>query len=198
MPYAYTARDLLTEPPYHYMFSPFEGPRLLSEYVAARQDACKRYEAAVPRTVPAGPAEPLPAVVGAPIATESLLSQLVGAVRAGEDAGVRDWVDVFVRKFEVGKRLRRSYGADLHPLDRAPLGRNAYAQLAFLVASVIRDGRDLRLLNALLKLNDLVLSAPELDDEAAALIGPAIDRELALVREIAARLNVSMTEVVAC
>lgn len=198
MPYAYTDRDLLTEPPYHYMFSPFEGSRFLSEYVAARENARKRYGSAAPRTAPAEATEPLPAIGASPIATESLLSQLVGAVRVGQGSGVRDWVGLFARKFEVSKRLRRSYGADLQPLDRTPLGRNAYAQLAFLVASVMHDAGDLRLLNALLKLNDLVLSAPELDDEAAALIGPAIDRELAFVREMATRLNVSTAEVAAC
>jgi len=198
MPYAYTARDLLTEPPYHYMFSPFEGARLLSDYVAARESARNRYASAVPGTARAEATKPLPAIGAGPVATESLLSQLVDAVRVGRSADVRDWVDVFARKFEVGKRLRRSYGADLQPMDRSPLGRNAYAQLAFLVASVMRDSGNLRLLNALLKLNDLVLSAPDLDDEAAALITPAIDRELALVRELAARLNVSTGEVAAC
>jgi hypothetical protein len=198
MPYSYTERDLLTEPPYHYMFSPFEGSCFLAEYVAARESACRRYGLAALRAVRAEAIEPLPAIGAGPIATESLLSQLVDVVRSGESRGVRDWVDVFARKFEVSKRLRRSYGADLKPLDRTPLDRNAYAQLAFLVASVVRDAGELRLLNALIKLNDLVLSAPELDDEAAALIGPAINRELALVREIARRLHVSMAEDVTC
>lgn len=198
MPYSITQRDLLAEPPYHYMFSRFEGPQFLSDYVATREDAARRFSSIVPRTTAAGVSPP-PAAIGAgEIDTESLLSQLVEVVRAGQGEGVRDWVDVFARKFEVSKRLRRSYAANLQPLDRTVLGRKCYAQLAFLVASVIRDARDLRLLDTLLKLNDLVLSAPELDDGAAALMGPAISRELALVREIAARSGVGAMEAAAC
>lgn len=194
MAYGYTERDLLTEPPYHYMFSRFEGARLLSEYAAARESASRRYGAVALRTAPAELAKPLPPIGAGEIETEALLSQLVDAVRTDRHDGVRDWVDVFARKFEVSKRLRRRYGVDLRPSDLTPLDRYAYAQLAFLVASVIDDAGDLRLLNCLLKLNDIVLSASELGDESAALIGLAINRELALVREIAARLHVATAE----
>jgi hypothetical protein len=198
MPYSFTERDLLANPPYHYMFSRFDGPKFLSEYAASRDGALKRFDSVSPPAIGADVRSVLPTIGAGEIDTEHLLSLLVATVLAEQSLGVRDWVDVFARKFEASKRLRRSYGADLQPLDRTPLGRNCYAQLAFLVGCVIRDAGDLRLLNTLLKLNDLVLSTGELDDEAAALIGPAIRRELAFVRQIATRLGIGAIEATAC
>jgi len=198
MPYSYADRDLLSDPPFHYMFSSFEGPQFFRDYIFSRQNARKRLGASVTPVQQGDITVPLPDAGAAEVRTDDILSQLVEAVRAGSTTHVRAWVDLFVLKFEASKRLRRSYGRGFKPLDRTVLGRNAYAQLAFLVASVMRGPTDLRLLNTLLKLNDLVLSGAQFDEATATLMGPAIDREMACVRELATRLRVTAPEQAAC
>jgi len=100
-------------------------------------------------------------------------------------------------KFEASQTFASSYGRGFKPLDRTVLGRNAYAQLAFLVASVMRGPTDLRLLNTLLKL--MILSFRRAVRRGNGdVMGPAIDREMACVRELATRLRVTVPEQAGC
>lgn len=198
MPYAYTQRDLLEDPPLHYMYSQFEGARFLGDYIVSRTRARRKLAAVKERSY--SPSGEVPILENTPeIMTEEVLSRLVSAVKCGAPAAaqIRNWIDLFSRKFEASKRLRRVYGPQFRPMDRTPVKRTAYARLAFLVASAISGQSDLRLINTLLKLNDLVLSGPQ-DDDVAPLMAIAIEREVACIREIAAGLNVSLAEQTAC
>lgn len=175
MSYDYTARDLMEGPPFHYMFSPFEGLSFLGDYVSTRKADLLRLGAGSDAP-PAGTAGDVPALGASGFETEPLLGVLVGAAREGRIH--RDWIDMFLRKFEAAKRLRRSYDSHLKITDRDPVGRLAYARLAYLAASALSEPRDFRRLNALLKLNDLVLSAPDLPQEALTLVSRSVAREL--------------------
>jgi hypothetical protein len=197
MSYRYTERDLLAEPPYHYMFTPFEGEALLVGYVQSRRAAIDGWDAALPPPTQAAGDFPEPGA--GPIETETLLRQLTDyALGRGDCAAPAfcHWAGVFVRKFETFKRLRRSYTAGLTALDRTPVDGAAYAHLGFIAAQVA-DAEDLRLLNALLKVNDHVLSAPVRED-LRGLVHHAVQRELSLVAGLAGRLGVALPEMRPC
>lgn len=200
MPYNYTDRDLMIDPPYHYMYAKFEGRQFLTDYMASRK-AMRRKLGPSDMTVSGDISIPGFDVCAPETKTEDILERLVKVAQSDSAASSQEvlaWIDLFARKFEASKRLRRSYGPGFLPLDRAPVRRKAYAELAFLIASVIGQAKNLRLLNALLKLNDLVLSGPELDQETAALLGYAIDRELECVCVLATSLHVMPVESDAC
>jgi hypothetical protein len=196
MRYSYTERDLLVGPPQHYSYSAFEGPQFLAAYVADRLETRARLSAGPPSRRPAAVDLAMPDAAAALTRTDEVLAAVVDILRGGgQRHAAQAWVELFVRKFEVSKRLRRAYGPGFTIADAAPVARISYARVAFAVAALIQDG-DLRLLNALLKLNDHVLSGPVEAGEAASLMLTAIDRELELVRGLARRLNVDCTETV--
>lgn len=202
MSYSYTDRDLLEDPPYHYMYARFEGMQFVNDYRTSRRIARSRLGAPmVPGASPGEASLPVADVSAAETLTEKVLEQLVKVMQSNAAVPTQQilvWIDLFARKFEASKRLRRSYGPGFQPLDRTLVRRTAYAELAFLIACTIVQSGNLRLLNTLLKLNDLVLSGPELDPATAALMAYAIDRELECVSVLAEDLHVMPTDGGAC
>lgn len=193
MSYRYTERNLLGEAPYHYMFTPFEGEALLADYVQARRAAIDGWGAGAPSLMQASGDFPEPGT--GPVETEALLLQLAGHALNGDCTAsrFRRWAGIFARKFETFKRLRRSYSAELTALDRTPVDAAAYAHLGYIAAQAAEGAQDLRLLNALLKINDHVLSAPVRED-LRGLVHRAVQRELLLVTGLADRLGVPLPE----
>ena len=170
-PYPYTRDDLLAGSPFHYHYTPFEGPALLGAYSRDRARALLRL-GTLADAVPAQGASlgtvesrdgvpPFAGVLGRAVETAAELAHAAAWVAAGGDPGHRDLVTLtneLVRKFEISKRLRSRYGEGLRVdvRDSAPV--EAYCHLSYLVARQLGEGRRLWRLNALLKLNDLVIS----------------------------------------
>ena len=194
MTYRYMERDLLAGAPFHYMFCAFEGTGFLQAYIEARRTACASLDGALPKPERATISIVMPGAVVAPIETEPLLQAMTYEVNGGvidRDCAIAAWTDLLARKFEVGKRLRSRYGADLRPLGSITVGRKAYAQLAYLVALLIRGPEELRLLNTLLKLNDVVLSGGPVAAEWCGFVKFAVNRELECIDVISLRLGVN-------
>ena len=144
--YGYTDRNLLGARE-HYHYSRLQGPDFLTAY----RDARRAGLAALPDTAPLPLATTGTLPDGtAPIGTASLLDAL-------ECDPVPDWIDRLVQRFEVTKRLYATYDARLRKGDGPVDDLTLYARLAALLA---RDTARLDRLNALLKLNDLLLSQP--------------------------------------
>jgi len=161
--YDYTRRDLL-EVREDYFYSALQGPGFIVAYRADRRrvlDTLPESPVLEPGSGPAQTAADYPADTDARVQTDALLDALV----ADPDPV---WRDRLVQRFEVTKRLYDSYDMRM----RAPAGSHTrldrYAKLARILArdlarDVVRDlaqTPDLRLLNTLLKLNDLVCSQP--------------------------------------
>ena len=68
------------------------------------------------------------------------------------------WLDVLVSRFEVTKRLYGGYTASLKPVERKRGPAENYALLASLLMHRHRAGNNIKYLNAVLKLNDLLAS----------------------------------------
>ncbi|OEJ69561.1 hypothetical protein [Magnetovibrio blakemorei] len=180
--YRYTEKDLLAGEAYHYHYAQYEGEALLQGYAEDRARVLATLEHKLAQggyekggdvnVVQALAAWPVPlrdagnapfrGIFDRPVNTANELSAAVAWVACGgdyqNDTLVR-LVDVLVKKFEVSKRLRSRYapGVRLDVRDSAPLG--AYCCLAFLIALCPESSAQLWRLNALLKINDLVVSA---------------------------------------
>ena len=61
-----------------------------------------------------------------------------------------------VRKIEVAKRVWRRYGADWRPVERIEVDMDSYALISYFLALGLRGQDHLQILNALLKLNDML------------------------------------------
>lgn len=160
---------------YHYMYTPFEGADFLAAYRTARADArdaltitasAPQAEAILgwPEASLAGGAPPAPVAPVGPWQTAAMLDQLLLARLHGVWSPAGDAiVDTLARRFEVAKRLRPAYTADFRATstsETAPV--ESYAVFAFLLATLVQPGQ-LRRLNSLLKVNDLlVAAAPQL------------------------------------
>jgi hypothetical protein len=129
--------------------------------------------------------------------TEEVLRALLVAVvggKAAEQAAAARWLDRYLGRFEVAKRLAAVTTRDLKPasVDRAPLA--SYALLsAALVLGYGGTGR-LKALNGVLKLNDVLCSRQgDLRGAESQLLAVlALRKELEAVRAIAAREQVPL------
>ena len=175
--YPYAAGPLI-ETPQSYAYTPFEGAAFLDAWRDARR--------AVTGTDPLPLAWPDPPPLperGGRIDTARLLAALSGA----EGAPAREWHDWLIRRFELSKRLHRSYRdegrraiGDGHVTD-LPL----YLGLADLLARRAGDGH-LPSLNALLKCLDTLCSqADRLDPTETGRLAALIGAEAAAVARIA-------------
>lgn len=186
MSYAYTQQNRLLEP-HGYMYTPYEGTVLLGDYLADRETAARRFAArAAPgqkldrafagraaRTLglpfdTGAPTEinlhDLSAslqrlAVGAEVDCTALLQGLVAAALIGSpSAAAIAWIDRLLQRFEVTKRIYAAY------LPGFRKGRGAHDSFRlywlFALALCLHYARnpDLRYLNGLLKVSDLLCS----------------------------------------
>lgn len=165
VPYRYVGAHLL-ERPFHYMYTPFEGGPFLEAWRAERgrfRDALRELGARpLSVTVPDRPLGVLSQPPGsAPIETRDVLVDLASAEvhRPAEQPALRRaWVAALTKKFEVTKRLHGHYGERLRPSGDDWAEPEPYALFAAVVGLRYVNSQDLRRLNTLLKLVDLLAS----------------------------------------
>ena len=90
--------------------------------------------------------------------TEAFLAALLFGRDAVEEDLLRHWLEWFVHRFEVVKALRETYSLTDPTLDGKSTQLQPYAFLAALLARSCGESGDLKHLNTLLKLGDLLCS----------------------------------------
>ncbi len=98
------------------------------------------------------------------------------------------WLDFLIKRFEVAKRLYIGYGADLKPRIRSYDQLESYALLAALLMYRYRQTPNLKYLNTVLKLVDLLASAGLAEGSALTQLTAlaAVEAELAAVQALMA------------
>jgi hypothetical protein len=161
-----------------YMYSPYCGQPLLDEYVICRKEniytlkekytkgnsilgdilmSDTHYIHDLNKPSPCG-------VIALPGSenhnTLEILQKCIFALlyKDGDNMGaVTAWIEIFIRKIEIARRLWFSYGTGMKPLLRFDAGIQSYALLAALLALGLGSGVWLKRLNALLKTNDFLI-----------------------------------------
>jgi hypothetical protein len=117
-------------------------------------------------------------------------------LRCDQDAGkdrLHHWLEWFVHRFEVSKALRVSYCLPGGAADEKAMQAAPYALLAALLARSCGSGTDLKHLNALLKLGDLLCSVTgsvHFSAEDAVLTAFALMVERRVVHDMCAERNI--------
>ena len=159
--YPYAAGDLLTNR-HTYQYTPYMGLPLLRGWRKNR--AAAKAECGSPVQPPAAVDD---GVTGPPYRPAEILEHLLAAVSVGDVRvpPVRESLAMWVKKFEVSKRLYEAYDADLKPIDRETFRNLAvYLRFAETVESAYRTSGELPYLNVLLKVMDtLIACRAELD-----------------------------------
>lgn len=175
-----------------YMYSAYGGEDFLAAWRESRRAFLEDFEARAeagladvePADDPPGPVS-LDAPGSGPVDTLAVLTACRDGLYAGDTAPpLPDWLQVLARKVEVAKRVYRAYGDDLRPAGDPPqeLSADQYAELAHLLALGAQALGDVRWLNALLKLNDLLCKlSGELSPAGCAAAGRALRGEVAAV-----------------
>jgi hypothetical protein len=189
--YRYVERDLLDEPE-QYFFSAFEGHDLLRSWLAVRRGFRVALPAGAPAAEPGG-AVPQPGV--ADVELRPLLLRLVASRAGGADPpATAAWQRVLLHKFEVFKRLRATYGADLRMRGDAFAEVDDYAWFALLLATTPELDRSLDALSCLLKVGDVLCSvgADRLTAAGGAAARRALELEEAAVMAVAVAQGVQI------
>jgi hypothetical protein len=174
--YDYTSKNLL-EYPASYMYSPYCGPLFLDAYFNDRNSffqACDLeplYERSINISKLLKKFDQVDPVIinltefdiANPIETSRLLSALLLSTECSVNGIVLYWVERLLQRFEVSKKLYDVY----EPGFKIGRGCNTrydhYFKLALLLTAVYKFTEDIRYLNTLLKLNDLLLSVEARD-----------------------------------
>lgn len=164
-PYPYVGTVLL-ERPFHYMYTPFAGRPFLDAWRSERarfRDVLQAAEAADLRmAIPARPETSWTTQPGeARFETREVLLDLAVAEIKGSDTGEsarRRWIGALTKRFEVTKRLHAAYDERLRPAGNEWRNPENYALLAVILGMQYVRSRDLRRVNTLLKLVDLLAS----------------------------------------
>lgn len=213
--YEYTNRDLLEEPE-SYEYSEFHGVSFLRAYESDRTEAVTSIEQRTPTSEPPASWEPildalshsseqngvgsleplasdcsLPPVTATRIDTKSVLSTLVSLDT--ETKLQTAWLDRFTKRFEITKQLYTAYDADMQPVDHEPAPLDCYALLSLAALRSYNRNGNLKYLNVVLKLNDLLVSnCDDLSDEnELSLVQLVLREELSVLRRLAAEKGVT-------
>ncbi len=100
---------------------------------------------------------------------------------------MQEWIDFFLRNYEVTKRLYVAYGSDLKPTERSFASLENYALLAGLLLCVHQGSPNYKYLNCALKLGDLLSSVGDrtLNSPAVELIAATMEVETAGIERLA-------------
>jgi hypothetical protein len=197
--YPYAGRNLL-EQPEQYMYSECFSAGFFREYLASRQSFLEELSGRQE-----GPrawerlADELPEQSGgwwdaldrAPaIETGDVLRSALGAAvrrRAAEEGRAATWVARFAARFEITRRIYPRYTPEMKPFGGEFTALSNYALLSVNAALYYERTGRWPLLNAALKLNDLLASCRGAlsDPGDVVLAGTAISKELELVGRLA-------------
>lgn len=179
------ARGPLLDEPNSYFYSAFEGTAFLDAWSQDRS-AADRWFAATSAPAVGDDARDDPSVVLFRTLQDSL------GTAAGAPSRLPD-VRRLVQHFELTKRIFGEYDAGMRPVDREDFRVLArYVHFGQLLGVAHEHAQDLTCLNALIKVNDILVACrdqvpPALRDAAAALIR----RERSLVCHVAQCLSIS-------
>lgn len=211
--YRYTQTNLLDGEPYHYFYAPFEGVDLLRGYRESRELALDKLNeqllaagenklASIISSWPEGKGTaememPFGNVFDRHVDTAKELASATIWVAQGGDIkspNLVDFVNSLIKKFEVSKRLRSRYvpGLKLEVKDSATV--EAYCHLAFLTSLFPFASEKLWRMNALLKLNDVLISTDRSNVDVLALAAmiAAIRVELTMMERLAMEKGISL------
>lgn len=183
--YKYARGDLMGTPN-TYFYAAFEGREFVKAWWDVRQAALD----ALPVPTASAPAFD-PQASGTAALLEAACREAESEV--GPNTRLPTHVEMFLRKFEIGKRVYDAYDRDLRPIDREKFRTPShYVRVAEALEAAFAKGGDLRALNALLKCVDtLIAHLAGVEDDLRPRLARLIVRERGHICELAARKGVS-------
>lgn len=167
MSYSYCDRNLL-ENPEKYNFTKFQGKDFLIDYFNFRQKQIKKIENKININLNMDKIISELEVKKDSIQGIFLLENFLIEIIVGKNRNEKINVDIdrFLKKFEVKKKLAESYTINFIENDTEYGNLKNYLLLGFLVTLRYNETRNLKYLNVLLKINDMLITQIEqLKDE---------------------------------
>ncbi|GFI36182.1 hypothetical protein IMSAGC015_00341 [Lachnospiraceae bacterium] len=185
MLYSYITEDNL-ENKQNYMYSTYSGTPFLEEYVKIRQDYCEK-------------AEKEDRTEGYEVETDPTLMSLMlldGEYRlAGMNESIRGRVDLFVKTFEVRKRIYTEYEESWKPeKDAGYRNYDSYLVLGDILNRVWEDTGCTKYVSCLMKINDTLLSVSDrLKPRQKKQLAENLRKELKIFWETAEKLSLDLS-----
>jgi hypothetical protein len=178
MTYAYACGNLL-ESPNNYFFSSTGGPTFLDSYERSRKEMIELLRSRINES----------AATECSLASNGLLNDC--AIEAVDPTSGRERLELILRRFAVTKKVWSQYGVDARPLGPATCeDLRYYLRFAAILASALATHGDVRYLNGLLQVNDIVQAhAAQLEPEQLCQASFLLQFEIDWVEEIRAGLR---------
>ena len=193
--YAYTKRDLLFEPE-HYHYTSFSGAEFLETWQQNRLLARKQlghskdYELLINQTLLSNESEQS--------RTDCALMSLIQDVRASTtlDEELRKKTYLWLKRFELRKCLFTNYDRKESSGPRRKLESSlSYLRLGYLFTLTYAAEKDLRFLNGLLKLSDLLISRiDQFDDSIGKILSYLISEERRFIKNLSSELGLDKSK----
>lgn len=190
MVYEYTDDDRV-ENPHYYMYTKYHGVNFLEAYLKNRIDF-------IQDDVPLGKDKllvELPPILKkiTGVHTTTALLEITNKTLSGEeDPSIYKALSAYLGRYEVTKKLYSSYDEKMKPETEDFQGIGPYVMLAVACGAYYLKNGNLKFLNCLLKLSDVIISSQtRFDDDTMHLISKyAVATELVAVRELSQRSEV--------
>lgn len=186
--YNYAQGELL-ENPNTYQYSDYGGVDLLHTWRESRQKIQLLLGPPVP------PPDPYNELTGY-FSVNTSLENLMRDIGEGslQDLNIKAKLDLWVKKFEISKRLFEEYDEQLKPVDKAKYhDLGAYVRYAEIMEKAYQQSGKLPYLNVLLKIMDtLIAYNAQLSDQLRSRLAWLIGREIEYVVALAGKKGVAI------
>ena len=168
------------ENPQRYQYTKYLGKQFINDYILSREEIISSVRSRDHETIIAGYNQGKLSDLTETDNTKERLSMLICIQKdAGADDDVKRWLDMFVKKFEVSKKIFTRYGDHQKKRGDDYHDRENYVLLAVNLAIYCSKKHDIKFLNTLLKLDDLICSfKDDVSANMALLINFCISTEL--------------------
>ncbi|GAU09384.1 hypothetical protein [Desulfoplanes formicivorans] len=152
--YLYSQGNLL-EDRHTYQYSQYMGYDFLKSWKESRNMVAVEFGTPLPPPTPQYPYQPL----STPIRTTQRLEELMAGLMQGMFEELRQELGIWVKKFEVSKRLFDTYDSDFKPVTKDKYDDlSNYLRYAEIMEFAYRQNADLPYLNVLLKVIDTLIA----------------------------------------
>ncbi len=191
--YPYAEGNLI-ENPNTYQYSKYHGMPFLSEWLKQRKVI--KSELGAPETPPK-PSGRYPFNFAPVMNTETLFEDIfqgIVSLTSQSDDELKRYLKLLVKRFEFTKRVYKNYDDQLKPVDKNDYKEiKHYLRLAEIMATAYANNKDLTYLNALLKLDDILIAhRAELMNDQASRMSWVIEREIEHVTDRAKECGVNL------
>ena len=154
--YSYSKKQIFNREPYHYQYTKFEGKSFLQKYLKSRYSflSCLKTEDSYLQFD--GKKNNVSNYFKSKFFPNYDIEKIYDYMRTNKNTKFTLFINCLMQKYEVSKKIRFQYGPKLKKVTNKGADINSYCYFSGILSLKYKYEQDIRYLNTLLKVNDLL------------------------------------------